>query len=102
MPWSPPADNANLEMTVALSRGELIEHILEVIQSESHDQAIEVNMATTVESLSIDSVDVINILFRLEDEYKVSIDLDLKDRPETIGDLVNLLIEFIPHADDPK
>jgi acyl carrier protein len=59
-------------------------------------------MDTTVESVNIDSVDVINILFRLEDEYKVSIDLDIQAQPETVGDLVNALLEFIPHADDPK
>jgi acyl carrier protein len=87
---------------VALSRSELAENILEVVRSESQDQSVQITMDTLIKDVSIDSVDVINILFRLEDEYKVSIDLDVQAQPEKVGDLVNALIEFIPHDEDTK
>jgi acyl carrier protein len=87
---------------VALSRSELAENILEVVRSESQDQSVQITMDTLIKDVSIDSVDVINILFRLEDEYKVSIDLDVQAQPEKVGDLVNALIAFIPHDEDKK
>ena len=87
---------------MALSRSELAENILEVVRSESQDQSVQITMDTLIKDVSIDSVDVINILFRLEDEYKVSIDLDVQAQPEKVGDLVNALIEFIPHDEDTK
>ncbi len=87
---------------MALSRSELAENILKVVRSESQDQSVQIDMDTLIKDVSIDSVDVINILFRLEDEYKVSIDLDVQAQPEKVGDLVNALIEFIPHDEDTK
>lgn len=87
---------------MALSRSELAENILEVVRSESQDQSVQITMDTLIKDVSIDSVDVINILFRLEDEYKVSIDLDVQAQPEKVGDLVNALIAFIPHDEDTK
>ncbi len=87
---------------MAVSRNILVEHILDVIKKESPDQAVDIRMDTKIADVSIDSVDVINILFSLEDEYKVSIDLDIQAQPETVGDLVNALIEFIPHTDDSE
>jgi acyl carrier protein len=87
---------------VALSRSELAENILEVVRRESQDQSVQITMDTLIKDVSIDSVDVINILFSLEDEYKVSIDLDVQAQPEKVGDLVNALIEFIPHDEDTK
>lgn len=88
---------------MALSRTELINRILEVIRSESQDKTAEITLDTTIEGVHIDSVDVINILFQLEDEFKVTIDMDLQAlQPKTVGDLVNALIEYIPHTDDPK
>jgi acyl carrier protein len=91
-----------VELAVAVSRNILVEHILDVIKKESPDQAVDIRMDTKIADVSIDSVDVINILFSLEDEYKVSIDLDIQAQPETVGDLVNALIEFIPHTDDSE
>lgn len=87
---------------MALSRDELIEHVLEVIRSECQNQAVEINMDTAVESVNLDSIDVINILFLLEDEYKINIDLNIQAKPATIGELVNTLVEFIPHTEAVK
>jgi acyl carrier protein len=103
LPWSArPGTLIKLELAVVLSRSELVDHILEVIQSEIQDQTLKITLDMPIDRQSIDSIDVVNILFRLEDEYKVTIDLDTTANPETVGDLINALIEFIPHTDDPK
>jgi acyl carrier protein len=88
------------EPAVTLSRNELVDEIIEVIRSEAKDVDVEIRMSTPIDNLNIDSVDVINILFQLEDKYKISIDMDVKARPETVGDLVNALVEFVPHGGD--
>ncbi len=87
---------------MTLSREELIDHILKIIQDENRDRAIEISMDMKIADVNIDSVDVISILFRLEDEYKVRIDLNFAEPPETVGELVNAIIEFIPHTDAMK
>jgi acyl carrier protein len=85
------------ELVVALTREELVEHVLGIVRSEAPRQDVAINLDTPVESVNIDSIDLINILFRLEDEYKVNIDMDLQERPETVGALIDALITFIPH-----
>lgn len=104
MPWSARLAErvTKLEWVVASSRDQIIENILEIVQSESQQTGLAITMDTPVKEVGIDSVDVINILFRLEDEYGVSIDLDIQSQPETVGDLVNALIEFIPQTDAAK
>lgn len=84
-------------MGLALSRNELIDRVLEIIRNECNDQTL--NMDTATAGLNMDSVDVINILFALEDEFKVNIELDIQTMPATVGDLVNALVEFIPHSE---
>jgi acyl carrier protein len=90
------------ELVVALTREELVEHVLGIVRSEAPRQDAEINLDTPVESVNIDSIDLINILFRLEDEYKVNIEMDLQERPETVGDLIEALIAFIPHDKSPQ
>jgi acyl carrier protein len=87
---------------VALTREKLVEHVLDIVRSEAPRQDVAINLDTPVESVNIDSIDLINILFRLEDEYKVTIEMDIQDRPETVGELINALITFIPHDKDPQ
>jgi acyl carrier protein len=84
-------------MGLVLSRNELIERVLEIIRSECNDQTL--TMDTPTQGLNMDSVDVINILFCLEDEFKVSVDLDLQAMPVTVGEMVEALIKFIPHSE---
>jgi acyl carrier protein len=87
---------------LALTREKLVEHILDIVRSEAPRQDVAINLEASVESVNIDSIDLINILFRLEDEYKVNIEMDLQERPETVGDLINALVAFIPHDKEPQ
>lgn len=87
---------------MALTREKLVEHVLDIVRAEAPRQDAAINLDTSVESVNIDSIDLINILFRLEDEYKVNIEMDLQERPETVGDLINALITFIPHDKDAQ
>lgn len=87
---------------MALTREELVEHVLDIVRNEAPRQEAAINFDTPIDSVNIDSIDLINILFRLEDEYKVNIEMDLQERPQTVGDLINDLIAFIPHDNDAK
>lgn len=87
---------------MALTREELVEHVLDIVRNEAPRQETAINFDTPIDSVNIDSIDLINILFRLEDEYKVNIEMDLQERPQTVGDLINDLIAFIPHDNDAK
>jgi acyl carrier protein len=56
--------------------------------------------AATLESLDIDSLRLIEIVFAVEDEFKVTMPQDqgeIRDRVKTLGDLANL-IERLPAA----
>jgi acyl carrier protein len=90
------------ELVVALTRAELVEHVLDIVRNEAPRQDVAINLDTPVESVNIDSIDLINILFRLEDEYKVNIEMDLQERPGTVGALIDALIAYIPHDKDAQ
>ncbi len=50
--------------------------------------------AATLESLDIDSLRLIEIVFAVEDEFKVTMPQDqgeIRDRVKTLGDLANLI-----------
>lgn len=87
---------------MALTREKLVEHVLDIVRTEAPRQDAAINLDTPVESVNIDSIDLINILFRLEDEYKVNIEMDIQEHPKTVGDLINTLIAFIPHDQEPQ
>lgn len=87
---------------MALTREELVEHVLGIVRDEAPRQETAISLDTPVESVNIDSIDLINIIFRLEDEYKINIEMDLQERPQTVGELINHLIAFIPHDNESK
>ena len=87
---------------MALTHSELVEHVLGIVRREATQQESVINLDSRVEDVNIDSIDLINILFLLEDEYSVVIDMDIQEHVETVGDLIEALIAFIPHDEDSK
>ena len=67
----------------------VFEAVAELI-AERTDCAVEdVKMESTFKDLSIDSLDTVEMLMNLEDKLGVEIELDQK--VETVGDLVNFI-----------
>jgi acyl carrier protein len=55
-------------------------------------------MDTPIAMLKIDSIDVIHVVFKVEEEFNATIDLPPDAKFETVGDFVRALTEFIPAA----
>lgn len=64
--------------------------INELASATTRDVAID-NDTCIVRDLDIDSLAVMNLILRFEDEYDVSMPLDRVAQIETVGDLVNTI-----------
>ena len=70
--------------------------IISFIQKEIQDKSIVLTRATRREDVAIDSIDVVNVVFAIEEEFDVEIELTPDARFDTVGELVDTLIRFIP------
>jgi len=84
---------------VAYDRESVCSKILGFIRAEAQDKTIQFDMNTPIEAVKIDSIDVINVVFKVEEEFKVAVDLPQDSRFDTIGEFVNTLADFVLPAD---
>lgn len=75
---------------------ELDRRILSFIQKEIQDKTAVLTRATRRDEVSIDSIDVVNVVFAIEEEFDVEVNLSSDMRFDTVGDLLDALIAFIP------
>ncbi len=71
---------------------------MEFIHSEMQDKSLQFDMNTPIESVKIDSIDVIHVIFKVEEEFKTTVDLPQDSKFETVGDFVRTLADFVPTA----
>lgn len=81
---------------MAYDRETACSKIVEFIHSEMQDKDIQFDMSTPIESVKIDSIDVIHVIFKVEEEFKTTVDLPQDSKFETVGDFVNALADFVP------
>jgi len=81
---------------LANDHDQICSRILEFIRSEIQDKTVEFDMDTPIEIVKIDSIDVIHVIFKVEEEYNVVIDLPQDSKFATIGDFVRALAEYVP------
>jgi acyl carrier protein len=81
---------------LANDRDQICSRILEFIRSEIQDKTVEFDMDSPIEIVKIDSIDVIHVIFKVEEEYNVAIDLPQDSKFATIGDFVRTLANFVP------
>ncbi len=72
--------------------------ILSFIHSEIQDKSVEFDMDTPIAAVKIDSIDVIHVVFKVEEEFETTIDLPQDSKFDTVGDFVRALAAFIPAA----
>lgn len=77
---------------------ELDRRILSFIQKEIQDKTAVLTRATRRDDVAIDSIDVVNVVFAIEEEFDVEVALSSDMRFDTVGDLLDALIAFIPEA----
>jgi len=75
---------------------ELTKSVMGFIRSEMQDKTVEFTMDTPLEGVKIDSIDVIHVIFKVEEEYGATVDMAPDAKFATVGDFVNALIAFIP------
>ncbi len=72
--------------------------VLEFIRSEIQDKTTEFDMNTPIEGVKIDSIDVIHVIFKVEEEFGVSVNLPQDAAYKTVGDFVEAIVQFIPQG----
>ena len=75
--------------------------VLEFIRSEVSDNADSLELNTPISQLNIDSIGMIQVIFKFEDAYGVSVDLPESHDFETVGEMIEALVAFIP-SDEGK
>lgn len=75
---------------------DLENRIIAFIQKEIQDKSAVLTRATRRDEVTIDSIDVVNVVFAVEEEFDVEVNLTSDAKFETVGDLVDALIAFIP------
>jgi acyl carrier protein len=66
---------------------DLMPRVIQCIASTQHIEAGKITAEATFEELGIDSLDGINILFALENEFNIQIPDNAAQQVKTIGDL---------------
>ena len=77
---------------------EVTERVIKVIAATQHIAAETIRPESTFPELKIDSLDGINILFALENEFNISIPDDAAKGIQTIQDLANGVRQLMDQA----
>jgi acyl carrier protein len=82
---------------------EFVQRVIDCIAKTQHIPAETIQLDSTFEQLKIDSLDGINILFALENEFSISIPDEVLKSGElrTIGDLAAGLWKMIESGQSP-
>ena len=72
---------------------DILQKVAEAIAEKTGTSAGGITMETTFESLSVDSLDMVDIMVGLEDDFNISIEMseDLK----SVGDVVRLIAQEV-------
>ena len=75
------------------------EKVVEIIAREQHLDPAKVTMDSTFEELGIDSLDGVNILFALEEEYKIDIPDSVAHNMKSVRQVVDSLTRVLEGED---
>ena len=75
------------------------EKVIEIIAREQHLDAGEISIDATFEELGIDSLDGVNILFALEEEFKIDIPDTVAQNMKSVRQVVDSLTRVIEGKD---
>lgn len=65
----------------------MLEHIVKALRERKNDDKLVVTAETVLADLALDSLDMVELLMELEDEFSVTIDSDASI--QTVGDLIS-------------
>lgn len=81
---------------VDASTSDLDLQIMALLRKEIQDKDAILTRETRRDEIAIDSIDIVNVVFAVEEKYDVEINLTPQARFETVGDLIDALVAFIP------
>lgn len=70
--------------------------IIALLQKEILDKDAVLTRETRRDDVAIDSIDIVNVVFAIEEKYDVEVNLTPQNRFETVGELIDALAAFIP------
>lgn len=77
---------------------DVIERVIATIASTQHIPPATITIDSTFEELNIDSLDGINILFAVENEFNINIPDDAAKQIRTVRDMVNGIQQLLGAA----
>lgn len=86
------------EMTSIPNRDALAQLICETLARRMRKPVEEINMQTSFESLQMDSLDLAEMFFLLEEELKTTIPLDQGVKLQSVGDVLELVTNTLQEA----
>ncbi len=69
------------------------DEIIEIIRATLYKEPNQVNDSTLLEDIAKDSMDIVELIAVLSDEYKVSIEPSKMNHIKTVGDIVDYVIQ---------
>lgn len=71
---------------------ETLERVKKIVVEQLNVEAEEVTMEAGIkEDLGADSLDVVDLIMQLEDEFGITIEEDQAEKINTVGDIVNFI-----------
>ena len=67
----------------------MLEDIAKILRDYKDDQNLVITEGTTFEELSLDSLDVVELVMKIEEDFKVSIEMD--EELKSVGKLVEAI-----------
>ena len=78
-----------------VTKAELEQEIVALIQEFSTADDVTVEMDATFDQLSVSSLDVLQIIFRIEEAHGISIETDSFHEVKTVGDVVDYVAKAV-------
>jgi len=67
----------------------MLEQITKIIREYKQDENLEISEDTAFSDLALDSLDTVEIVMNMEEQFNVAIDMD--EEIKTIGDLIRVI-----------
>ncbi|HEX7155411.1 MAG TPA: phosphopantetheine-binding protein [Thermoanaerobaculia bacterium] len=81
-----------------LSREEITERLIAIVRKEKNLPDDQLDPATPLAEAGIDSLDSLQILFGIEEEFHISIPDDRARAIRTFGDMIDTVEQLLPGA----
>jgi acyl carrier protein len=82
--------------TKTIDREAIAKKILGFLQEEIQDKTIVLTMETPTDQVTIDSIDIVRVIFKIEEEFGSEIAFAPDAGHKTVGDVVHALIDLMP------